>query len=119
MSQRLHKKSEVKNKLKKTTMYIVNTTFVVQPSVHGAWYEFFTEKVIGHVNELGFSVLAFTRILHEQSDGHYSYSLQVEVDEIGDVQRYRELVVGQYVDMARKLYGEQALHFTSVLKRVI
>lgn len=97
-------------------MYIVNTTFVILPSVHGTWLDFFTNKVLPQVKEQGYNVLAFSRVLHEQVEEHYSYSLQVEVDEIGKVQKYKKEIIGEYVEMAKKMYNEQALHFTTVLK---
>lgn len=98
--------------------YIVNTTFVIQPKIHGVWFEFFTKNVLEAVKTQGYTILAFTRILHDQVEEHYSYSLQVEMDDITEMQKYKNEIIAEYALMAQKMYSEQALYFTSVLKKV-
>lgn len=99
-------------------MYIVNTTFVIQPLVHDMWYGFFVEKIIPQIKAQGYNICAFTRVLHEQSEGHYSYSLQVQARDITEVQKFQTEVIQEYAVLARKLYNDNVLHFTSVLKKI-
>ncbi|MFI3295142.1 MAG: DUF4286 family protein [Rikenellaceae bacterium] len=99
-------------------MYIINTTFVVEPAVHGRWYEFCTQKFIPHLQSIGMQVLVFSRILHEESTGHYSYSLQINAPQISDYQQFMREPLAEYVESARAQYGEQTLHFTTLLKKI-
>ena len=42
-------------------MYIVNTSFMVEPSVHDRWLKFVTEKYIPALRARGFGKVVFTR----------------------------------------------------------
>ncbi len=99
-------------------MYIVNTTFVIEPQVHGQWYEFITAKFIPHLGVEGFEVLVFSRVLHEESTGHYTYSLQVNAPEMADYQKFVSDILSEYSSTATAMFGERALHFTTLLKRI-
>ncbi|MEG1414128.1 MAG: DUF4286 family protein [Mucinivorans sp.] len=95
-------------------MYIVSTTFVVDPSIHGRWYEFFTTKFI---TTLQWPVI-FTRVLSAQSDGQYTYSLQVEVPDIENYQNYQNGPLDECLDFSLTMFGEKVLHFTTLLKKI-
>lgn len=41
-------------------MYIVNTSFMVEPSVHDRWLKFVTEKYIPALRARGFGKVVFT-----------------------------------------------------------
>lgn len=99
-------------------MYIINTTFIVEPPVHGQWYDLFLQKFVPFVRGAGFDELVFTRVLADNGDAHYTYSLQVGVADLGDYQRFLQDVMGEYNAIAGPLFGEQALYFTSLLKRI-
>lgn len=96
-------------------MYIVTTTFVVEPAVHGQWYEFFTEKFVPTLQPRR---SVFTRVMSEQSDGCYTYSLQVDASDIADYQYIVGELMNEYVEFSGKMFGEQALHFTTLLKKI-
>lgn len=96
-------------------MYIVTTTFVVEPSVHGRWYEFFTEKFVPTLHPRR---TVFTRVMNEQSDGCYTYSLQVDAIDIADYQHIECELIGDYVEFSKKMFGDKALHFTTLLKKI-
>ncbi|MEG0032981.1 MAG: DUF4286 family protein [Mucinivorans sp.] len=96
-------------------MYIVSTTFVVEPSVHGQWYEFFTTK---YIPTLAASRVVFTRVLNETSDGHYTYSLQVEVPDIAQYQTYKSTQLAECLEFCASMFGEKVLHFTTLLKKI-
>ncbi|MEG1608024.1 MAG: DUF4286 family protein [Mucinivorans sp.] len=100
-------------------MYIINTTFVVEPSAHGRWYEFFLQKFVPLCRAEGFSELTFTRVLHEDTQGHYTYSLQVAVDSIPEYQRFVAEIMTDYGSTVLSVFGEQVLHFTTLLKRIM
>lgn len=117
-------------------MYIINTSFMVESPVHDRWYHFFTTKVVDLVRASGFGGagasahgashnsadtfdnLVFTRVLHDVSEGHYTYSLQVPVADMVEYQRFMDVVMSEYSSVASGLFAEQALHFTTVLKRI-
>lgn len=103
-------------------MYIVNTTFIVESDVHGQWYDFFREKFLPYVHSAGFGGSekreVFSRVLTDAGDPHYTYSLQVEVSDTGEYQRFMADVIGEYATIARPLFGEKALYFTSLLKPI-
>lgn len=99
-------------------MYIINTTFVVEPKIHNQWYKFFIEKFIPAIQQQNFQIIALTRILAENNTGNYAYSLQITVDQIPEYQRYMQEPLEEYVEMAKSLFGEEALHFTTLLKKI-
>lgn len=107
-------------------MYIINTTFIVEPPVHDRWYDLFTGKFMPFLREAGFGNddaqgqrrIVFTRVLTDNGDPHYTYSLQVEVPDTAEYQRFMQDVIGEYTSIAGPLFGEQVLHFTSLLKKI-
>ena len=107
-------------------MYIVNTTFMVEPPVHDRWYDLFAGKFMPFLREAGFGGddaqgqrrIVFTRVLTDNGDPHYTYSLQVEVSDTAEYQRFMQDVMGEYSSIAGPLFGKQALHFTSLLKKI-
>ena len=62
--------------------------------------------------------ILFTRVLTDSGDPHYTYSLQVEVPDTAEYRRFMQDVMGEYSAIAAPLFGEQALHFTSLLKKI-
>lgn len=99
-------------------MYIINTSFMVEPKVHDQWYCMLTDKFIPMLRDEGFSNFTFTRVLTNNNDGHYTYSLQVNVADMPSYQRFMEQMIGQYTDIALPAFGENALHFSTLLKRI-
>lgn len=99
-------------------MYIVNTTFIVDPSIHGKWMEFIVKKIIPRLKEEKFGPIMFTRVLSEQSDGHYTYSLQTHLADMVEHQRYTNEVFPDYLQIAVPMFGAKVNYFTSLLKKV-
>lgn len=96
-------------------MYIVSTTFIVEPSVHGQWYEFFTKKF---VPSLSARSTVLTRVLTDSGDAHYTYSLQVDAIDIADYQLFTTEDLDQCVEFCANLFGDKVLHFTTLLKKI-
>lgn len=99
-------------------MYIVNTSFIVEPQVHDRWFEFLTLKVIPQITAQEFQILAFTRVLNDSPQPHHTYSLQVVADDIPQYQRFMSEIIGDYASIAKKLFAESALHITTLLKKI-
>lgn len=103
-------------------MYIVNTSFMVEPAVHGRWYDLFEHRFIPYLHSSGFGRapyrIVFTRVLTDTGDSHHTYSLQVEVPDTGEYQRFMQEVMGEYATIAGPLFGEKVLHFTTLLKPI-
>lgn len=91
---------------------------MVEPKAHQSWYSMLTDKFIPLLRAEGFTRFTLTRVLTNNNDGHYTYSLQVEVDNIPSYQRFMEQMIGQYTDIALPAFGENALHFSTLLKRI-
>ncbi len=98
--------------------YIVNTSFMVDPPVHGRWYEFLLGQVIPHIVREGFAEPLFTRVLTDAAHGHYTYSLQVQVPDTAQYQRFVRDILGEYTRLAGELFEGGAVHFTSLLKKI-
>lgn len=96
-------------------MYILSTTFVVEPSAHAQWYEFFCSK---YLTTLADRHVVFCRVLTSEGDKHYTYSLQVDVVDIADYQSFEKDSIGSCVEFCRELFGERVLHFSTLLKKI-
>ena len=91
-------------------MYIVNTSFMVDPAIHDRWLESLRKHYLDKIT--------FTRVLPATAEEHFTYSLQVDV---GDMPRYKRLVgelFEEYAATARDLFGDKLMWFNSLLKKV-
>ena len=84
-------------------MYIVNTSFMVEPSVHDRWLKFVTEKYIPALRARGFGKVVFTRVLSVEAEAY-----RLIVDEL----------FAEYAATAGALFGQRVLWFNSLMKRV-
>lgn len=91
---------------------------MVEPPVHDRWYELITGKVIPHLCRLGFARPVFTRVLTNDRNAHYTYSLQVDMSDTAEYMRFMDEVIGEYSNIAEALFGENVLHFSSLLKKI-
>lgn len=97
-------------------MYIINTSFIIEPPVHTQWYEFFTTKFIPYLRENGYTNLLFTRVLTDDNNPHYTYSLQIGDSTIVDYQRFAKDAMAEYSTVVAPWFAEKAIHYTSLLK---
>ena len=90
-------------------MYIVNTTYVVDPAVDASWRRWLAAEF---VPLLGGAHAVFTRVLAEEAAEHLTYSLQVDAPDVPSMQQLR-LKTAQPTP-----FGERVLCFTTVLKKI-
>ena len=99
-------------------MYILNISFMVDYDVHDRWLEAFRNRFLPHLHTLGFTERVFTKVISNDAEGHFTYSLQIP---LADLERYRELteeVMGDYAATYFPVYGEKVLWFASLLKKM-
>ena len=89
-------------------MYIVNTSFMVDPAIHDRWLESLRKHYLPLLAAQGFDKITFTRVLPATAEEHFTYSLQVEVGELFE----------EYAATARDLFGDKLMWFNSLLKKV-
>ena len=62
--------------------------------------------------------MTFTRVVSVDALDHFTYSLQVGID---DLARYKELtedIFDEYKTIADELFGDKVMWFTSLMKKV-
>ncbi len=99
-------------------MYIVSTSFVIDPSVHDPWFNFFKTNFMKYLTDNGFEKNVLTRLLSEEAVTQYTYSLQVYVDNLPEYKRFMEEALSEYIKISVPLFGVNALYFSSLLKMV-
>ena len=98
-------------------MYLVNTSFAVEPAVRELWAGIIKERYIPLLKLRGYTVAAFSRVISVEPVQHFTYSLLVEVP---DMLRYAELtgdVFGEYLAVADPLFGDSVMWFTTLMKK--
>ncbi|CDN31275.1 hypothetical protein BN938_1181 [Mucinivorans hirudinis] len=96
--------------------YIINITFIVEPPAHTKWYAFIEEKFAPYLRENGYGELLFTRVLSDERNPHYTYSLQIKDSTVEDYQRFTRDAINEYSTIAHRYFGEHVLHHISLLK---
>ena len=98
-------------------MYLVNTSFVVEPNLLERWIGIIKQSYIPLLDKAGFTVAAFSRVISVDPIEHFTYSLLVEVP---DMARYKELtedLFGEYLAIADPMFGSGVLWFTTLMKK--
>ena len=99
-------------------MYILNTTFVVDPSQQDAWLDVIKNIYIPYLNEEGFVDITFTRIISIEPVKQFTYSLQVGVEDMGKYKLLTESVFQKYEVVASPMFGDRVVWFTSFMKKI-
>lgn len=99
-------------------MYIVNTSFMVDPQVHDRWLDLLTGKYIPVLKENGFDSLVFTRVLSTEAPDYFTYSLQVNIPDLGNYKLLTEELFYEYVNIAQPLFEDKVLWVTSLMKHI-
>lgn len=99
-------------------MYLINTSFAVEPCVRDRWFGIMNEHYIPLLLSRGYAVVAFSRVISVGTVDHFTYSLLVEV---ADMERYKELtesIFDEYLTVADPLFGSRVLWFTTLMKKM-
>ncbi len=99
-------------------MYIISTTFAVDPPVHGLWYKFVTEKFLPRLEEESGESPVFTRVLSQIPEDHYTYSVQCRCADIPFYHRFMSRIMADYMEIAEPMFGDKVVYFTTLLKRI-
>ena len=99
-------------------MYIVNTTFIVSPVHHEQWLKLVREDYIPLLEDSGFGGAVLSRVLSQQAEEHFTYSLMVDVASVPDYHLITGPLFDRYRAMAEPLLGEPPVWFTTLLKKV-
>ena len=90
--------------------YIVNTTFIVNPELHDSWYRDIVNDFLPKLKlDEEHKNIVFTRIMSQNGEQHFTYSIQIYIDEI---RQYN----AEYKESATKKLGTEIMYFTSVMK---
>ena len=99
-------------------MYILNTSFMVEYDVHDHWLDSFRNRFLPFLREAGFTELIFTKVISNDNEGHYTYSLQIPMTDLSRYEEFNCEIMGEYGATYRPVYGEKVLWFGSLLKKV-
>ena len=103
---------------KRTNMYILVASFIVQNRVHSAWMESLKQHCIPGLREQGFDRLTLTRLLAEMPTEEFTYNLQVDIPNVKAYQQVSEQILRPYGALVQECFGESVLFCASLLKRV-
>lgn len=98
-------------------MYIVNISFMVSAAAHGNWYGFVHDKFLPQVElEPMIKDMVFSRVLAEEVMPHFTYSLQMYVEEISHYTKLRKGLLSEYQTFSAELFDAEVTHFITVMK---
>lgn len=98
-------------------MYIVTTSFIVNYSVHQQWIDF-VKPYLASLRDKGYEEITFTKVLSNDHSGSATYSLQIGLVDLGKYEELTGDLLAGCFDLARKMFGEDVMWFTSLLKRI-
>ena len=99
-------------------MYTVNTSFMVEPDIHAQWLEMVSNRYIPLLRTQGFDKILFSRILSIEPTEHFTYSLQINIQDLQEYKKLTEEILAEYAAIASDMFGNKALYFTSLLKHI-
>lgn len=118
----LFKKSKLKKIIftpfKTLAMYILNTSFMVEYDVHELWLDTFRNRFLPFLREAGFAEPIFTKVISNDTEGHFTYSLQVPMADLSRYEEFNRDILGEYAATYRPVFEEKVLWFVSLLKKV-
>lgn len=97
--------------------YMLNISFVVEPSVYPSWYSFMYDKFVPFVrDEKMFERVEFSRVLSEGVQSHYTFSLLTHFETLDGYKLFRGDVMGEYMEVAEPMFGSKVTHFITLMK---
>lgn len=89
------------------------------PSVHGNWYKFMEDKFIPSISSNHiFGNIRFTRLLSEQVEKHFTYSLQIDCADMSVYQNFMSEILPEYSEFTTSMFDVEVVHFVSLLKLI-
>ncbi len=98
-------------------MYRLNITFIVAPRVQEQWLSLVGGKFIPALRERGYHKLVLSRVLSAQAEDHFTWSLLIELDSMDGYHDITGPAWDRYAEIAGPMFGEEVMHFTSLLKQ--
>lgn len=99
-------------------MYIINTSFFVDHAAQNVWLKIIKEKFLPFLESEGCRILAFTRVISNENQGHFTYTLMSEADDMGQYERYEKELLAEYHRLSSAMFGEKVTTFTTLLKKL-
>lgn len=99
-------------------MYIVNTTFVVEPAQQERWLQLMREDYIPILSELGMGKVTFTRVISVEQVEHFTYALMVEAESMEDYNTLTREAAERYHAFCGPLFDQPPMWFTTLLKKI-
>ncbi len=96
-------------------MYIVITTFSVDPRLHDKWLALMSDHFIPYLKQKCEGDVTFSKLLNNDTQSH-TYSLQLKASSVSFFNEYTSVHFNEYLAIATELFGDAVLHFNSVLK---
>ena len=97
-------------------MYIVNTTFVIEPQVLPQWLDLIKQRYIPFLGSCGFGKSTLTQIISVEAVDHFTYSLQVRVEDITAYKKLTEELFNEYITVADAMFRTKVVWFNSLMK---
>lgn len=99
-------------------MYILNTSFMVDPKAHDLWYKFVVEKFMPRLKQENLGNIFFSRVLSQQKEDHYTYSIQIHIPTLDEYKRYTENIFEDYLQISIPMFSNSVAYFTTVMKLI-
>ena len=91
---------------------------MVEYEVHDFWLDTFRNRFLPFLREAGFSEPVFTKVISNDNEGHFTYSLQVPMSDLSRYDEFNREIMAEYAETYRPVFGEKVLWFGSLLKIV-
>lgn len=98
-------------------MYIVNTSFFVEPEVHEIWLTIINSKYLPYLRKKGFEKIIFTKVISQEAEETLTYSLMVDIDDLKSYDKLTGEVFKYYKEIAIPMFGNRIPWFTTLLKK--
>ncbi|MFI3288376.1 MAG: hypothetical protein R3Y61_07875 [Rikenellaceae bacterium] len=92
-------------------MYILSVTYVVEPTSDTHFRVYFRDEIRPMVEG---REITLCRVLSERHEGHFTYSLQIPIENMSDYSVVKEAIEKGLI---KYNFGESVLHLATLMKR--
>ncbi len=90
---------------------------MVSAAAHGNWYDFINNKFLPALGkEPMVEKYVLSRVLGDEVQTHFTYSLQMYVEEISYYVRLRKSLLSELQTFSAELFDAEVNHFITVMK---